>query len=315
MNTRRVVLSLLVSLGLTAPAAAQFTSGPVRPASETLAHIRQIEAPSALERLAPTATTAPNVPSDAIGQAAAAPQATTPSPRGIDWTGEAADAPRLKAPAFGRIFQDLGGDFSRLPTRENALLLGLGAGLAGLAAPNDTELTSSMHGNTGAKGFFGPGAYIGNFYLNLGASFATYAVGRATGNAKIAILGADLARAQIVSQATTQGLKYVAGRTRPDGTDRSFPSGHTSSAFATATVLQRHYGWKVGIPAYALAGYVGASRLHANKHYLSDVAFGAALGIIAGRTVTVGIGSTKFALAPMAAKGGVGISFTKVSKK
>jgi membrane-associated phospholipid phosphatase len=300
MNTRPAVLSVLVlslsfAAPFTAPAAAQFAPGPVRPAAETLSNIGTI-AP------APVAPDAPLT--------AAATQ------RPIDWTGGASSgADRLKAPSFGRIFQDLGGDFSRLPTRENGLLLGLGAGLAGLASPNDTEWTSSMHATTGAKGFFGPGAYIGNFYLNLGASFATYAVGRASGNAKIAILGADLARAQLVSQATTQGIKYIAGRTRPDGTDRSFPSGHTSSAFATATVLQRHYGWKVGIPAYALASYVGASRLHANKHYLSDVAFGAALGIIAGRTVTVGIGSTKFALAPMAAQGGVGIAFTKVSKK
>jgi membrane-associated phospholipid phosphatase len=270
MNTRPAVLSvLLLSLSFAAPAAAQFAPGPVRPAAETLENIGAV-APVAPESPAPTA-----------GQ------------RTIDWTGGVSDdANRLKAPSFGRIFQDLGGDFVRLPTRENGLLLGLGAGLAGLAAPNDTELTSSMHGNTGAKGFFGPGAYVGNFYLNLGASFATYAVARASGNTKLAIVGADIFRAQIVSQATTQGIKYIAGRTRPDGTDRSFPSGHTSSAFATATVLQRHYGWKVGIPAYALAGYVGASRLHANKHYLSDVAFGAALGIIAGRTVTVGIGST-----------------------
>jgi membrane-associated phospholipid phosphatase len=299
MNTRPAVLSVLVlSLSFAAPfappAAAQFAPGPIRPAAETLENIGSI------------APAAPESPRTAATQ------------RPIDWTGgagDASDADRLKAPSFGRIFQDLGGDFTRLPTRENGLLLGLGAGLAGLASPHDTELTSSMHGKTDAKGFFGPGAYIGNFYLNLGASFATYAVGRATGNAKLAIVGADIARAQIVSQATTQGIKYIAGRTRPDGTDRSFPSGHTSSAFATATVLQRHYGWKVGIPAYALAGYVGASRLNANKHYLSDVAFGAALGIVAGRTVTFGIGSTKFALAPMAAQGGVGISFTKVSKK
>lgn len=312
MNTRPAVLSVLVlSLSFAAPfagsAAAQFAPGPVRPAAETLAHIGSIAAAPAIRSIAPA-------PAEPAPAAPALPAAV--AQRQIDWTGGVADdASRLKAPSFGRIFQDLGGDFVRLPTRENGLLLGLGAGLAGLAAPNDTELTSSMHGNTGAKGFFGPGAYIGNFYLNLGASFATYAVGRATGNAKLAIVGADIARAQIVSQATTQGIKYIAARTRPDGTDRSFPSGHTSSAFATATVLQRHYGWKVGIPAYALAGYVGASRLHANKHYLSDVAFGAALGIIAGRTVTVGIGSTKFALAPIAAQGGVGIGFTKVVKK
>jgi membrane-associated phospholipid phosphatase len=301
MNTRPAVLSVLVlslsfAVPFAAPAAAQFAPGPVRPAAETLQNIQSV-AP------APTAPESPRT-------------AATRQP--IDWTGgtrDVSDADRLKAPSFGRIFQDLGGDFTRLPSRENGLLLGLGAGLAGLASPHDTELTSSMHGNTDAKGFFGPGAYIGNFYLNLGASFATYAVGRASGNSKLAIVGADLARAQILSQATTQGIKYIAGRTRPDGTDRSFPSGHTSSAFATATVLQRHYGWKVGIPAYALAGYVGASRLNANKHYLSDVAFGAALGIVAGRTVTFGVGSTKFALAPIAAQGGVGIGLTKVSKK
>jgi membrane-associated phospholipid phosphatase len=304
MNTRPAVLSVLV-LSLTAaapfaaPAAAQFATGPIRPAAETLSTIR---------------ATAP-APAPAIQESPQESTLTAATRRPIDWTGGVDGAERLKAPSFGRIFQDLGRDFTSLPTRENAMLIGIGAGLAGLASPNDTEWTSSMHATDGAKGFFGPGAYIGNFYLNLGASFATYAVGRASGNAKIAILGADLARAQIVAQATTQGIKYVAGRTRPDGTDRSFPSGHTSSAFATATVLQRHFGWKVGIPAYALASYVGASRLHANKHYLSDVAFGAALGIVAGRTVTVGIGSTKFALAPIAAQGGVGIGFTKVSKK
>lgn len=296
MNTRPAVLSVLVlslsaAAPFAAPAAAQFAPGPIRPAAETLSQIGSAAPAPAPSQLAPATR------------------------RPIDWTGGTNGAECLKAPSFGRIFQDLGRDFTSLGTRENALLLGIGAGLAGLASPNDTEWTASMRGNTDAKGFFAPGAYMGNFYLNLGASFATYAVGRATGKSSIAILGADLARAQIVAQATTQGIKYVAGRTRPDGTDRSFPSGHTSSAFATATVLQRHYGWKVGIPAYALAGYVGASRLHANKHYLSDVAFGAALGIVAGRTVTVGIGSTKFALAPIAAQGGVGIGFTRVSKR
>lgn len=300
MNTRPAVLSVLVlslsfAVPSTAPAAAQFAPGPVRPAAETLANIG-----TAAQSPASPVTTAPMATADQ---------------RPIDWTGGLRDNDRLRVPSLGRIFQDLGGDFTRLPSRENALLLGIGAGLAGFAHPQDTRVTSSMHANEDAKGFFGPGAYMGNFYLNLGASFATYAVGRATGNSKLAVVGADLARAQIVAQATTQGIKYFAARTRPDGTDRSFPSGHTSSVFATATVLQRHYGWKVGIPAYAVASYVGASRLNANKHYLSDVAFGAALGIVAGRTVTFGVGSTKFALAPIAAQGGVGIGLTKISKK
>lgn len=298
MNTRPAVLSVLV-LSLTAalfaaPAAAQFATGPIRPAAETLSTIR---------------STAP-APAPAMQES----PLTATTRRPIDWTGGTDGVERLKAPSFGRIFQDLGGDFARLPSVQNGLLLGIGAGIAGLGSSNDTEWTGEMHGN-GKDGVFGPGAYLGNFYLNLGAGFATYAVGRASGNAKLAILGADLARAQIVAQATTQGIKYMAGRTRPDGTERSFPSGHASSAFATATVLQRHFGWKVGIPAYALASYVGASRMDANKHYFSDIAVGAALGIVAGRTVTFGIGSTKFALAPIAAQGGVGIGVTKVLKK
>jgi membrane-associated phospholipid phosphatase len=81
-------------------------------------------------------------------------------------------------------------------------------------------------------------------------------------------------------------------------------------------VLQEHYGWKVGIPAYAFATYVGASRIQVQKHYLSDVVFGAAVGIVAGRTVTVGLAGRKFALTPIAgSNGGVGVGFTRLPKK
>jgi hypothetical protein len=48
-------------------------------------------------------------------------------------------------------------------------------------------------------------------------------------------------------------------------------------------VIQRRFGWKAGAPLYALGGYVAVSRLQENQHYLSDVVFGAALGIVAGR--------------------------------
>ena len=58
--------------------------------------------------------------------------------------------------------------------------------------------------------------------------------------------------------------------------------------FATATVLQRDLGWKVGVPAYGLATYVAASRIQDKRHFLSDVTFGAAIGIVAGRSVTIG---------------------------
>jgi membrane-associated phospholipid phosphatase len=49
--------------------------------------------------------------------------------------------------------------------------------------------------------------------------------------------------------------------------------------------VERHYGWKGGLPAYALASAVAVSRLQRDKHYLSDVMAGATLGYIVGRTV------------------------------
>ena len=58
----------------------------------------------------------------------------------------------------------------------------------------------------------------------------------------------------------------------------AFPSGHASTTFASASVLEAHFGWKFGVPAYAFATYVAASRLHENRHYLSDVVFGGAIG-------------------------------------
>jgi membrane-associated phospholipid phosphatase len=118
-----------------------------------------------------------------------------------------------------------------------------------------------------------------------------------------------LIRAQVLAQAITTGIKLSARRNRPDGGEFSFPSGHTSVTFATATVMLRHFGWKGGIPAYAVASYVAASRVHVKRHFLSDVAFGAVVGVVAGRTVTVGVGKTRFALSPVVSRNQAGVSF------
>jgi membrane-associated phospholipid phosphatase len=96
-----------------------------------------------------------------------------------------------------------------------------------------------------------------------------------------------LAQGFVVNGVVTAGMKAGFSRMRPDGSnDVSFPSGHTSMSFMWATVLSRNYGLKVGIPAYAVAGYVGATRLQENKHHMSDIVAGATIGYIVGRTVT-----------------------------
>jgi membrane-associated phospholipid phosphatase len=154
------------------------------------------------------------------------------------------------------------------------------------------------------------GETLGGARTQLAAALATYTIGRVAGNSKVATIGADLISAQILTQSMTAAIKLSVGRTRPDGTQYSFPSGHSSVTFATATVLQRHLGWKVGIPAYGLATYVAASRVHDRRHFLSDVTFGAALGIIGGRSVTLGSGNARFSMSPAPAPGGAAVAFT-----
>ncbi len=80
--------------------------------------------------------------------------------------------------------------------------------------------------------------------------------------------------------ALTYAFKYGVGRLRPNEKDhKSFPSGHSSVAFATATMYQMWYGWKAGVPAYAFAAITAFQRLDDNQHWLSDVIMGAAIGI------------------------------------
>ncbi|MFM2264805.1 MAG: hypothetical protein RLZ77_221 [Bacteroidota bacterium] len=78
-----------------------------------------------------------------------------------------------------------------------------------------------------------------------------------------------------------QVMKHIVLKPRPDGTDNySFPSGHTTSAFAGAAFIQRKYGWSYGIPCYAMASFVGYSRVQAKKHDTWDVLGGATIGIV-----------------------------------
>ena len=79
-------------------------------------------------------------------------------------------------------------------------------------------------------------------------------------------------------------MKNTTHVTRPDGSnDHSFPSGHTATAFMTATMLTKEYGhispW-IGIGAYTIASSTGLMRMANNKHWLSDVLTGAGIGIL-----------------------------------
>ena len=99
-----------------------------------------------------------------------------------------------------------------------------------------------------------------------------------------------MAAASAVNAGVTLALKYSINRDRPFETypeilkkakagSPSFPSGHTSGAFATATSLSLAYPeWYIIVPSFAYAGTVAYSRMHLGVHYPSDVAAGAVIG-------------------------------------
>ena len=218
------------------------------------------------------------------------------------------------APSFKRLFSDTATDFTRLASRDSARWLAIGTAAAHVARSEDSSV-GVMLARPRLRRPFESGQLIGSSPIQMGGALTAFTIGRLTGSARTMQVGADLFRAQTVAQLTTYAMKYSIRRTRPDGTRFSFPSGHTSVTFASATVLQRNFGWKVGIPAYGMAAFVAGSRLQTRRHHLSDVAFGAALGIIAGRTVTVGRGRSRMAVSPGATAGGAGVTVTLVGSR
>lgn len=142
---------------------------------------------------------------------------------------------------------------------------------------------------------------IGAPYTLAGMAAAMYLISRATGDKKARETGFLGAIAIAHSQIVTQGLKLASQRIRPleyreenhggtgffQGGD-SFPSGHASGSFALATVFAYEYGrdhkW-VPYTAYGLASVVAASRLSAQKHWVSDIFVGGTMGFMVGRFV------------------------------
>ena len=164
----------------------------------------------------------------------------------------------------------------------------IGSGLALAVHPLDDNVNEALLGQRDCcTAIFKPGAILGQSYTLLAISATIYATGRIKDEPKVSHVGSDLIQAIIISEGLTLVLKYSTQRERPDGSGpTSFPSGHAADTFAFATALERHLGWRYATPAYIFASYVAASRLPANRHWLSDVVFGSAVGIIAGRTVT-----------------------------
>jgi membrane-associated phospholipid phosphatase len=200
-----------------------------------------------------------------------------------------------------------------LLTGKDALLLaGFTLGTA-LVAPIDMQIASRLQDPRAQENRFLKTAATGFRLLGDPGSFATgtviYLVGRLDGQRRVQALGLHSVESILLADILGGGIKFVAGRQRPfvdiknpynfqlwrgfEGDQyRSFPSGHTITAFAFASTVTReaefwhpHAVWPIGIVFYGGAAMVGLSRIYNNMHWGSDVVAGAALGTIVGLKV------------------------------
>ena len=157
----------------------------------------------------------------------------------------------------------------------------------------------------------------------------TYLAGVAFKDPEVRATGIDTMVTMGIAQLLlTIPLKVAVGRSRPSddkGTHdfhpfnggQSFPSGHTTQAFALASVISEHADrpW-VSALSYGLAGLVGLARVEQRKHFLSDVVAGGLIGTFVGKTVVTHNQSLRtnmrskvsMSFAPMVGPGSYGLS-------
>lgn len=147
--------------------------------------------------------------------------------------------------------------------------------------------------------------------------------GTLAGNGRSTSTGLLAAESFIISTLLVRIPKYMAGRIRPDawwgpgpyewevfGKGRSFPSGHTTTAFAMATVFAFQYKdtpW-VPVTAYTLATLSGLSRAYDNRHWFSDIFTGAVFGIATARFICKKHQESRLTVLPAVSGGTSGLS-------
>jgi membrane-associated phospholipid phosphatase len=217
----------------------------------------------------------------------------------LAWTPAWAQTAPPSVPSLGAVLREMPSDLWHFISADTGTVLAIGQVAAVTGHVWDDDLAEEIETNAALNNAMAPGNTYGAVTVQALFGVGLYAGGWFAKNERLARTGGDIMRAQILSQIYVQAIKYTARRERPDQSNHhSFPSGHSASAFATAGVLQRHYGWRVGVPATVVAAYVATARVHDNRHYLSDVIFGAAMGIAAQRTVTLHAGRYGVTLAP-----------------
>lgn len=182
----------------------------------------------------------------------------------------------------------LWGNARALPSWENFQVLSLGGGWAFVAQADwDGDVRHETSENYRRMGGWNDAFSVaGHPLTHFGMATLVYTGSLFAQNSKLHAFSMDLIDSLIFTDVSNFGLKHAFDSDRPNGDPFGFPSGHTASSFAFASVVETHFGFFPGLVAYGLAGMVGWHRIDDRKHELSDVLAGAAIGYAVGRSVT-----------------------------
>ena len=209
--------------------------------------------------------------------------------------------------------------------------LGLAAtGVIGVAAILDRPVRDEMRRHAPNNNRFLHNVERFGAEYSLGVLGGFYLAGAIGNNDTAAAVAQDgLAASIIASGMITPAIKFITGRARPRenagiatfhpfslsySSNSSFPSGHTTQAFAVASVIANHYDetW-VTYSSYTVASLVGVARSYHDAHFASDVLAGALIGTLVGKSVVAhnkSLRSRKVAVLPEIAPGLVGVRIT-----
>lgn len=173
---------------------------------------------------------------------------------------------------------------------ENAILLtaAMGATVAIRETGVDDTVRNRTHGNRQLGDADEPLQLLGNPATHFAAAGALWLGSTLVQDEESHEVAKALGSALAVNGLTTMTLKAATRTHAPDGDDMAWPSGHTSSSFTVAAVLNEYYGPWVGVPSFALAGLIGYQRLDSRVHDFSDVVFGGVLGYTIGTAIARG---------------------------
>ncbi len=213
-----------------------------------------------------------------------------------------------------RVIKD-GNDVFLRGDNMTALLLAGGGSIAMHNSDADDNINENFEGIRTFKDFTDESLnVVGSGLFHFAGAGLWYIFSADTGDEVNKERALTMLRALSLTNLSTLAFKGLRDNETPNGKDWAWPSGHTSSSFCVASVLDEYYGPWVGIPAYGGASVVAWRMMDTGDHWASDVLFGATLGWVVGHTVG-GKGKDMeiagFKVVPYMGESGGGVAFMR----